>query len=155
MAIDIRTEMPGPKSRALMAVRQAEVARGLFHATPIFVARAHGAVVEDVDGNRLLDFASGIAVVNLGHTPDTVVAAVRGQAEDLLHASFNVLPYEGYVELCARLNRLTPGLSRRRPSSPTAAPKPSKTPSKSRASTPAVKPCSPSSMPFTAARTWP
>jgi 4-aminobutyrate aminotransferase / (S)-3-amino-2-methylpropionate transaminase / 5-aminovalerate transaminase len=92
-----------------MEARRAEVARGLFHATPIFVARAHGAVVEDVDGNRLLDFASGIAVNNLGHTPAAVVAAVKAQAEALLHASFNVLPYEGYVALAARLNRVTPG----------------------------------------------
>ncbi|MFT3769440.1 MAG: 4-aminobutyrate--2-oxoglutarate transaminase [Minicystis sp.] len=109
MHIRLRTDLPGPKSRALMAARNAEVARGLFHATPIFVARAHGAVVEDVDGNHLLDFASGIAVTNLGHTPETVVAAIRDQATSLLHASFNVLPYERYVALCARLNRLVPG----------------------------------------------
>lgn len=92
-----------------MAARRAEVARGLFHATPVFVARAHGAVVEDVDGNHLLDFASGIAVTNLGHTPEAVVAAVQAQAAALLHASFNVLPYEGYVALATRLNRVTPG----------------------------------------------
>jgi 4-aminobutyrate aminotransferase/(S)-3-amino-2-methylpropionate transaminase len=109
MAIAIRTELPGPQSRALMAMREAEVARGLFHATPLFVARAHGAVIEDVDGNHLLDFASGIAVTNLGHTPEAVVAAIRAQATELLHGSFNVLPYEGYVSLCARLNRITPG----------------------------------------------
>jgi len=114
MDIRICTELPGPKSRALMAARRAEVARGLFHATPIFVARAHGAVIEDVDGNHLLDFASGIAVVNLGHTPDAVVAAVRDQAGALLHASFNVLPYEGYVTLAARLNRATPGNFRKK-----------------------------------------
>jgi 4-aminobutyrate aminotransferase/(S)-3-amino-2-methylpropionate transaminase len=92
-----------------MEARRAEVARGPFHTTPIFVARAHGAVVEDVDGNHLLDFASGIGVCNLGHTPEAVVAAVRAQASELLHASFNVLPYEGYVALAARLNRRTPG----------------------------------------------
>jgi 4-aminobutyrate aminotransferase/(S)-3-amino-2-methylpropionate transaminase len=109
MSIQLRTEIPGPRSRALMATRDVEVARGLFHATPIFVARAHGAVVEDVDGNHLLDFASGIAVTNLGHTPEAVVFAVREQAAALLHASFNVLPYEGYVALAARLNRATPG----------------------------------------------
>jgi 4-aminobutyrate aminotransferase/(S)-3-amino-2-methylpropionate transaminase len=109
MHIRLHTEIPGPKSRALMAARRTEVPRGLFHATPFFAARAHGAVVEDVDGNRLLDFASGIAVTNLGHTPEAVVAAVRDQANLLLHGSFNVLPYEGYVTLAARLNHLTPG----------------------------------------------
>lgn len=109
MAIQLVTEVPGPKSRALMDARRAAVARGPFHTTPVFAARAHGAVVEDVDGNHLLDFASGIAVTNLGHTPDDVVAAITAQAARLLHASFNVVPYEGYVALAERLNRLTPG----------------------------------------------
>src|SRR5262245_36551936 len=101
MAIQIHTELPGPRSRLFMAAREAEVARGVLHATPIFVACAHGAVIVDVDGNHLLDFSSGIAVTNLGHTPEAVVAAVRDQAAALLHASFNVLPYEGYVTLSA------------------------------------------------------
>ncbi len=109
MAIQIRTEIPGPNSRALMDARRAHVARGPFHTTPVFAARAHGAVIEDVDGNHLLDFASGIAVNNLGHTPDDVVAAVTAQARRLLHSSINVVPYEGYVALAERLNRLTPG----------------------------------------------
>jgi len=72
MRIELKTEIPGPKSRALMEARRAHVARGPFHSTPVFVARASGAVVEDVDGNRLLDFASGIAVTNLGPTKRTV-----------------------------------------------------------------------------------
>ncbi|MDI1446579.1 4-aminobutyrate--2-oxoglutarate transaminase [Polyangium sp. 6x1] len=109
MRIELKTEIPGPRSRALMEQRRAAVARGPFHGTPIFVAKAHGAVLEDVDGNRLLDFASGIAVTNLGHTPEDVVRAVKDQAERFLHTSFNVVPYEGYVTLCERLNRLTPG----------------------------------------------
>lgn len=109
MHIQLRTEIPGPKSRALMAARQAQVPRGLFHATPIFAARAHGAVIEDVDGNHLLDFASGIAVNNLGHTPDAVVAAVWEQATALLHGSFNVTPHPSYVALATRLNDITPG----------------------------------------------
>lgn len=109
MHISLKTEVPGPKSRALMERRRQHVARGPFHATPVFAARAHGAIIEDVDGNRLLDFASGIAVVNLGHTPEAVVAAIREQAGSLLHSSFNVVPYEGYVALAERLNRVTPG----------------------------------------------
>jgi 4-aminobutyrate aminotransferase/(S)-3-amino-2-methylpropionate transaminase len=109
MAIQLLTEIPGPRGRALMEARRAHVARGPFHSTPVFAARAHGAVIEDVDGNHLLDFASGIAVVNLGHTPDDVVAAITAQAGRLLHSSINVVPYEGYVALAERLNRLTPG----------------------------------------------
>ncbi len=109
MAISLKTAIPGPNSLALMERRRASVARGPFHGTPVFVAKAHGAVVEDVDGNQLLDFASGIAVTNLGHTPAAVVRAIQQQAEAVLHSSFNVLPYEGYVALSERLNRVTPG----------------------------------------------
>jgi 4-aminobutyrate aminotransferase/(S)-3-amino-2-methylpropionate transaminase len=89
--------------------RRAAVARGPFHGTPVFVANARGAVIEDVDGNQLLDFASGIAVTNLGHCPDDIVKATHAQVDRFLHTSFNVVPYEGYVELAERLNRLTPG----------------------------------------------
>src|SRR5262249_22452241 len=71
--------------------------------------RAHGEWIEDVDGNRLIDFASGIGVVNIGHTPDSVVKAIHAQAEKLLHSSFNVVAYESYIRLAAELNRLTPG----------------------------------------------
>jgi 4-aminobutyrate aminotransferase / (S)-3-amino-2-methylpropionate transaminase / 5-aminovalerate transaminase len=109
MTIQLVTEIPGPKSRALMEARRKSVARGPFHTTPIFAARAHGSVIEDVDGNTLLDFACGIAVTNLGHTPDDVVAAITAQAGRLLHSSINVVPYEGYVALAERLNRITPG----------------------------------------------
>lgn len=109
MRINLKTEIPGPKSRECMDRRRAAVARGPFHGTPVFVARAQGAVIEDVDGNHLLDFASGIAVTNLGHCPEDIVEAAHAQVDKFLHTSFNVVPYEGYVELAERLNRLTPG----------------------------------------------
>lgn len=109
MKIQLNTEIPGPRSRDLMARRRAAVARGPFHGTPVFVARAQGAVIEDVDGNQLLDFASGIAVTNLGHCPEDIVKAIHAQVDQFLHTSFNVVPYAGYVELSERLNRLTPG----------------------------------------------
>jgi len=109
MRIELKTEIPGPRSRELMEARRAAVARGPFHGTPVFVARAQGAVIEDVDGNRLLDFASGIAVTNLGHSPEDVVRAIQAQAERFLHTSFNVVPYEGYVALAERLNKVAPG----------------------------------------------
>jgi len=109
--IQLKTAIPGPKSQALMAERREHVARGPFHVTPIFVKRAEGALIEDVDGNRIIDFASGIAVVNTGHCAPPVVAAIRDQAGSLLHSSFNVAPYEGYVRLCAELNRAVPGKS--------------------------------------------
>lgn len=105
----IKTEIPGPRSRELMAARQAHVPRGPFHVTPIFVKSAKGALIEDVDGNWLIDFASGIGVNNVGHCDDAVVAAVREQAGKFMHVAFNVTPYEGYIELCKRLNEMTPG----------------------------------------------
>lgn len=109
MRIQLKTELPGPRSRELMDRRKNAVARGPFHGTPVFVEKAHGAVIEDVDGNHLLDFASGIAVTNLGHCPEDVVKALHTQVDKFLHTSFNVVPYAGYVELAERLNRLTPG----------------------------------------------
>lgn len=108
-SIQLKTALPGPKSKALMSERISHVARGPFHTTPIFVARAEGAVLEDVDGNHLLDFAAGIGVLNIGHTANAVVQAVQEQASLFTHASINVTPYESYVRVCEKLNALTPG----------------------------------------------
>ena len=107
--IQLRTTIPGPRSLALMKRREAAVVRGAYHATPIFVAKAEGAVVEDVDGNRLIDLAGGIGCMNTGHQAPAVIDAVRRQLDRFLHTSFNVLPYESYVALCERLNAIAPG----------------------------------------------
>ena len=107
--IQLRTPIPGPRSQALMKRRNAAVVRGLYHATPIFVARSEGAVIEDVDGNRMIDFAGGIGCVNTGHRAPAVIDAIRRQLERFLHTSFNVLPYEGYIAVCEKLNALAPG----------------------------------------------
>jgi 4-aminobutyrate aminotransferase / (S)-3-amino-2-methylpropionate transaminase / 5-aminovalerate transaminase len=108
-AIQLRTEVPGPRSRELMRRREAAVPRGPAHALPVFVAEAHGAVLVDVDGNRLLDFAGGIGCLNVGHTSEAVVGAAAAQLSRLTHGCFHVTPYEAYVALAERLNRLTPG----------------------------------------------
>ncbi len=107
--IQIRTAIPGPKSQELMRRREAAVSRGVSHATPIFAARAEGAVLEDVDGNRFLDFAGGIGVLNVGHRAPRVVAALRDQIDQFLHTCFSVSPYAKYIELAEKLNSLTPG----------------------------------------------
>jgi len=107
--IQIRTEIPGPKSRALMARREAAVPRGPAHATPIFAARAEGAVIEDVDGNRYIDFAGGIGCLNFGHRAPRVLSAVRDQLDKFLHVCFSVTPYESYIAVAEKLNALTPG----------------------------------------------
>ena len=108
-AIRIRTEIPGPASRALMQRRDAAVARGQAHSVPVFAASADGCRVTDVDGNVYLDFAGGIGVMNVGHSAPTVVAALRDQAERFSHVGFSVLPYESYVSLAERLVKLSPG----------------------------------------------
>jgi 4-aminobutyrate aminotransferase/(S)-3-amino-2-methylpropionate transaminase len=107
--IQIRTEIPGPKSRALLARRAAAVPRGVPAVTPIAVVHAEGAVVTDADGNRLIDFGGGIGVVNTGHRHPGVVEAVRTQLDRFAHVCFPVSTYEPYVELAERLNRVTPG----------------------------------------------
>ncbi|MGH9675852.1 MAG: 4-aminobutyrate--2-oxoglutarate transaminase [Candidatus Acidiferrum sp.] len=107
--IQIRTEIPGPRSLALMARREAAVPRGPYHATPIFAAKAEGAVIEDVDGNRYIDFAGGIGCLNMGHRAPRVVSAVREQLEKHLHLCFSVTPYESYIALAEKLNALAPG----------------------------------------------
>jgi len=107
--IQIRTEIPGPRSRALMARRDAAVPRGPYNSSPIFMASAEGATLEDVDGNRYLDFAGGIGCLNVGHRSPRVIAALRQQIEKHLHLCFAVTPYEGYVALAEKLNALAPG----------------------------------------------
>ena len=107
--IQIGTEIPGPKSRALMSRREAAVPRGAYHATPVFAARAEGAAIEDVDGNRFLDFAGGIGSLNVGHRAPRVLAAIREQLDKHLHLCFSVTPYESYVAVAEKLNALAPG----------------------------------------------
>ena len=107
--ISLVTEIPGPKSRALLARRAQAVPRGVPAVTPIAVVHAEGAVITDADGNRLIDFGGGIGVVNTGHRHPSVVDAVRNQLDHFAHVCFPVSTYEPYVELAERLNRLTPG----------------------------------------------
>ena len=107
--IQIRTAIPGPKSMALMERRNAAVARGPYHSTPVFVAKAEGAVLEDVDGNRFIDFAGGIGCLNMGQRAPRVINALREQLEQFLHVCFSVTPYESYIAVAEKLNALAPG----------------------------------------------
>ena len=112
--IQLRTEIPGPKSRALLARRAQAVPRGVPAVTPIAIVDAEGAVLTDADGNRFIDFGGGIGVVNTGHRHPGVVAAVREQLDRYAHVCFPVSTYEPYVELAERLNRITPGTGEKR-----------------------------------------
>jgi 4-aminobutyrate aminotransferase/(S)-3-amino-2-methylpropionate transaminase len=107
--IHLRTQIPGPSSRALSERRSQAVPRGLSHGTPIYVAKAEDAWLEDVDGNRYIDFAGGIGCANAGHRQEAVINAIRSQLDKFLHTCVQVTPYEGYIRLAERMNEVTPG----------------------------------------------
>ena len=103
------TAVPGPVSQALAARRAAVVAAGVSSVLPVYVERAGGGVIVDVDGNSFIDLASGIAVTGVGNAAPAVARAVADQAAAFTHTCFMVAPYEGYVAVCEALARLTPG----------------------------------------------
>src|SRR5256885_7165867 len=107
--IQLHTAIPGPKSKALWARRTKAVPRGLSHGTPIYVMKAEAAWLEDVDGNRYLDFAGGIGCLNVGQRRHEVVDAIKDQLDRFLHTCVQVTPYEGYIRLAERMNEITPG----------------------------------------------
>ena len=108
------TEIPGPASLELTKRRAASVSHGVGITMPVFVARAGGGIVEDVDGNRLIDLGSGIAVTTIGNSAPRVVDAVRAQVEEFTHTCFMVTPYEQYIAVAEELNRITPGSGEKR-----------------------------------------
>ncbi|WP_327069135.1 4-aminobutyrate--2-oxoglutarate transaminase [Kitasatospora sp. NBC_01250] len=103
------TAIPGPKSQELQARKLGAVAAGVGTTLPVYVARAGGGVLQDVDGNSLIDFGSGIAVVNVGNSAEAVVDKAGEQLAAFTHTCFMVTPYEGYVAVAEQLNALTPG----------------------------------------------
>src|ERR1700678_4508461 len=103
------TEIPGPKSQVLHARRKAAVSAGLTVGFPVYIDRAEGAIVVDVDGNQFLDLGSGIAVTSIGHAVPALVDAVSEQVAKFTHTCFMVTPYDSYVEVCEELAALTPG----------------------------------------------
>src|SRR5436190_4740646 len=101
--------IPGPKSRELMARRQEFVAQGVASTLNVFAAKADGAIIEDVDGNQYIDFAGGIGTMNIGHARPEVTRAIAEQAAKFTHTCFSVMMYEPYIALAERLVKLTPG----------------------------------------------
>jgi 4-aminobutyrate aminotransferase/(S)-3-amino-2-methylpropionate transaminase len=102
-------DIPGAKSRELLARRQEFVARGVSSYTSVFAAKAEGAIIEDVDGNRYIDFAGGIGTMNIGHARPEVTRAIAEQAAKFTHTCFSVMMYEPYVDLAERIVKLAPG----------------------------------------------
>lgn len=103
------TAIPGPRSQELLARKASAVASGVAHTVPIEAVAAGGGVVVDADGNSLIDLGSGIAVTSVGNAHPAVVAAVQNAVAQMTHTCFMISPYESYVAVAERLNRLTPG----------------------------------------------
>jgi 4-aminobutyrate aminotransferase / (S)-3-amino-2-methylpropionate transaminase / 5-aminovalerate transaminase len=106
--IELRTEIPGPRTREILARESRAVARPLRVHAPVVVADARGSTITDVDGNTFIDFVGGVGVMNVGHNHPRVVQAIHDQADRFLHTDFTVVAYELYVELAERLGRLVP-----------------------------------------------
>jgi 4-aminobutyrate aminotransferase/(S)-3-amino-2-methylpropionate transaminase len=107
-AIELRTEIPGPRSREIIERKERVIADPLGLYLPIVIAGGHGATVTDVDGNSFVDFAGGVGCLNVGHAHPRVVAAVQEQAARFFHTDFTIVPYEIYVEYAERLTVLAP-----------------------------------------------
>src|SRR6201987_6519038 len=106
--IDLRTELPGPRSREILARKARVIAEAKSIYLPIVIDRAHGVGVIDVDGNPFLDWTGGIGCLNVGHTNEAVAAALHAQVDRFLHTDFTMVPYESYIELAERLLDKTP-----------------------------------------------
>ncbi|HEU0193580.1 MAG TPA: 4-aminobutyrate--2-oxoglutarate transaminase [Gaiellales bacterium] len=106
--VDLRTEVPGPKSRAILERKTRVVANFKDVHMPVVIDHGHGCTVTDVDGNTFLDWSGGIGCLNVGHTNAAVSAALHAQVDRFLHTDFTIIPYEPYVALAERLLARTP-----------------------------------------------
>ena len=97
MTVELRTEIPGPNSRAIIARKERVVAAAKSLVAPVVIDRGAGCTVTDVDGNTFLDWSGGIGCLNVGHTNPRVSAALHAQVDRFLHTDFTILPYESYV----------------------------------------------------------
>jgi len=106
---EIKTGIPGPKSQELLKIKEKYIPHGLFQTVPTFIKRGEGAVIEDIDGNILIDFTGGIGVLNIGYSHPEVVEVVKNQVEKYFHSAITVVLNEPYVQLAKKLCELTPG----------------------------------------------
>ncbi len=124
----LATAIPGPRSQELQARKTAAVASGVGTGLPVYVTDGAGGIIRDVDGNQLIDLGSGIAVTTVGNGNQRVVDAVTEQIARFTHTCFMVTPYQPYLEVCEKLNALTPATTRSARPCSTPAPRPSRTP---------------------------
>src|SRR5918912_1640824 len=106
--IELRTDVPGPRSRAILERKERVVADPLSVFLPVVIDRGEGATLTDVDGNTFIDFTGGVGCLNVGHSHPQVVAAAQEQLTRFSHTDFTIVPYEAYVTLAERLCALTP-----------------------------------------------
>src|ERR687885_928035 len=107
-SIELKTEIPGPRSREILARKERAVADPLSVYLPVVIEEGRGVTLTDVDGNTFLDFTGGVGCLNVGHAHPRVVEAVQEQASRFFHTDFTIVPYEVYVELAERLIALSP-----------------------------------------------
>jgi 4-aminobutyrate aminotransferase / (S)-3-amino-2-methylpropionate transaminase / 5-aminovalerate transaminase len=107
-SIELRTGIPGPRSREILERKARAVADPLVVLLPIVAQEAHGVLLTDVDGNTFIDFTGGVGVLNVGYSHPRVLEAMREQSERFVHTDFTVVAYEPYVELAERLGALAP-----------------------------------------------
>jgi len=105
----IKTEVPGPKSAELGKLKEKYISKGVGIVAPVFIDKAEGSLLYDIDGNTFIDMGSGIGVNNVGNRVPVVVDAVKHQADKFLHVCFQVTPYESYLRLAEKLAENAPG----------------------------------------------
>lgn len=137
---ELRTAIPGPRSQELHQRTKQAVSSGVGVGLPVYVEKAGGGIVVDVDGNQLIDLGSGIAVTSVGASAQRVIDRAQAQLEDFTHTCFMVTPYEEYTQVAEKLNELTPAITRSAPRCSTRALRPSRTRSRSPATTPGALP---------------
>ncbi|HDR7379702.1 4-aminobutyrate--2-oxoglutarate transaminase [Bacillus toyonensis] len=106
--------LPGSYSKVLQKRYEEAVPTGIYHLTPLYVKKASGAIITDVDGNQFIDFAGGIGMQSVGHCHPKVVRAVQEQAKSFIHPCFHVTPYENYIALAEKINEKIPGTSKKK-----------------------------------------
>lgn len=105
---EVKTALPGPKAKALIDRRAAAIPSAIRCVYPVAIARGEGAMLEDLDGNRFLDWIGGVGVLNIGYSHPEVIAAVKEQTDRFFHGMFNIVTHEGYVSLAEKLCRIVP-----------------------------------------------
>ena len=104
----ITNTLPGPKAQMMIERRKNAIPTAIRCAYPVVIERGEGAMLEDVDGNKFLDWIGGVGVLNIGYSHEEIIAAVKAQADKYFHGMFNIVTHEGYVTLAEKLSEITP-----------------------------------------------